>query len=72
MFNRLNLYYFYSFLSAFAETDNENGERSLHCPKIPSPTRPVPPQKPGNASSIRLMRTYILLLNLYQILNILH
>uniref|UniRef100_A0A673H426 Signal-transducing adaptor protein 1-like n=1 Tax=Sinocyclocheilus rhinocerous TaxID=307959 RepID=A0A673H426_9TELE len=44
----------------FAETDNENGERSLHCPKVPSPTPPVPPPKPGNASSIILMRKYIL------------
>ncbi|XP_059359837.1 signal-transducing adaptor protein 2b isoform X1 [Carassius carassius] len=33
----------------FVETDNENGERSLHCPKVPSPTPPVPPQKPALA-----------------------
>lgn len=35
----------------FAETDNENGERSLHCPKIPSPTPPVPSQKPAFAET---------------------
>ncbi|XP_016379853.1 signal-transducing adaptor protein 2b isoform X2 [Sinocyclocheilus rhinocerous] len=35
----------------FAETDNENGERSLHCPKVPSPTPPVPPPKPAFAET---------------------
>uniref|UniRef100_A0A671R1C9 Signal-transducing adaptor protein 1-like n=1 Tax=Sinocyclocheilus anshuiensis TaxID=1608454 RepID=A0A671R1C9_9TELE len=34
----------------FAETENENGERNVHCPKCPSPTPPMPPPKPGNTS----------------------
>ncbi|XP_016128574.1 actin cytoskeleton-regulatory complex protein sla1-like [Sinocyclocheilus grahami] len=38
-------------VSSFAETDNENGEKSLHCPKVPSPTPPVPPPKPAFAET---------------------
>ncbi|KTF86887.1 hypothetical protein cypCar_00020637 [Cyprinus carpio] len=31
----------------FIETDKENGERNVLCPKVPSPAPPMPPQKPA-------------------------
>ncbi len=38
------------FLSVIANTDKENGETIVHCPKVSSSTPPAPPPKPGNAS----------------------
>ncbi|XP_042617953.1 signal-transducing adaptor protein 1-like isoform X1 [Cyprinus carpio] len=31
----------------FIETDKENGERNVLCPKVPSPAPPMPPPKPA-------------------------
>ncbi|XP_016421604.1 signal-transducing adaptor protein 1-like isoform X1 [Sinocyclocheilus rhinocerous] len=35
----------------FFETDKENGERNVHCPKVPLPTPLMPPPKPAFAET---------------------
>lgn len=60
-------------LSAFIETNKENGERNVLCPKVPSPAPPMPPPKPGNTSVNHLyVQIHILLLKLFVILKILY
>uniref|UniRef100_A0A8C2AJM0 Signal transducing adaptor family member 2b n=1 Tax=Cyprinus carpio TaxID=7962 RepID=A0A8C2AJM0_CYPCA len=57
----------------FIETDKENGERNVLCPKVPSPAPPMPPPKPGNTSVNHLyVQIHILLLKLFVILKILY
>lgn len=58
------------FFSVIANTDKENGETSVHCPKVSSPTPPAPPPKPGYAplnhlqAQIRLMNLSYIVLSL--------
>lgn len=57
------------FLSVIANTDKENGETNVHCPKVSSPSPPAPPPKPGNVS-LNHLQAQIRLKNFSIILNI--